>query len=171
MGVVILGAVWIVVVGAIVVVVVVVGAVKIVVVVGEMVVVVGEIVVVVVVVGAVKIVVVVGEMVVVVGEIVVVVGAVKVLVVSSGVKVGAVWIVSTVRGASSGVNIGVGRVPGATACGCGSGVGRPKRAAGGATSTGGVVPCSAAKAVWSRLTSSMTPALFCMLVTPSKTRS
>src|SRR6267143_3734647 len=154
-----------------VVVVVVVGAVRIVVV--------GEMVVVVVVVGAVKIGVVVGEMVVVVGEIVVVVGAVKVLVVSSGVKVGdvwsvvvgAVWIVSTVRGASSGVNIGVGRVPGATACGCGSGVGRPKRAAGGATSTGGVVPCSAAKAVWSRLTSSMTPALFCMLVTPSKTRS
>src|SRR5882762_8070856 len=113
MGVVILGAVWIVVVGAIVVVVVVVGAIK--------------------------IVVVVGEMVVVVGEIVVVVGAVKVLVVSSGVKVGDV---STVRGASSGVNIGVGRAAGATACGlsalpsswrvcgviCGSGVGRPKRA-------------------------------------------
>src|SRR6267143_5714982 len=82
-------------------------------------------VVVVVVVGAVKIGVVVGEMVVVVGEIVVVVGAVKVLVVSSGVKVGevwsvvvgAVWIASTVRGASSGVNIGVGRAPGAMACG------------------------------------------------------
>src|SRR6267143_321852 len=97
-------------------------------------------VVVVVVVGAVKIGVVVGEMVVVVGEIVVVVGAVKVLVVSSGVKmgevwsvvVGAVWIVSTVRGASSGVNIGVGRL---------------KMAAGGGTSTGATLPCSAAKAV------------------------
>jgi len=111
----------------------------------------------VVVVGAVKIVVVVGEMVVVVGEIVVVVGAVKVLVVSSGVKVGevwsvvvgAVWIASTVRGASSGVNIGVGRAPGATACGVivGSGVGRLKMAAGGGTSTGATLPCSAAKAV------------------------
>ena len=116
-----------------VVVVVVVGAVRIVVV--------GEMVVVVVVVGAVKIVVVVGEMVVVVGEIVVVVGAVKVLVVSSGVKVG--------KGASSGVNIGVGRPPGATACGVivGSGVGRLKIAAGGGTNTGATLPCSAAKAV------------------------
>src|SRR2546421_2000173 len=126
-------------------------------------------VVVLVVVGAVKIVVVVGEMVVVVGEIVVVVGAVKVLVVSSGVEmgelwsvvVGAVWIVSTVRGASSGVNIGVGRAPGATAC-ClsalpsswrvcgaivGSGVGRLKMAAGGGASIGAPVACSAAKAV------------------------
>src|SRR6267378_2651653 len=141
-----------------VVVVVVVGAVRIVVV--------GEMVVVVVVVGAVKIVVVVGEMVVVVGEIVVVVGDVKVRVVSSGVKVGevwsvvvgAVWIVSTVRGASSGVNIGVGRAPGAMACGLsalpsswrsdcgaivGSGVGRLKMAAGGGTSTGATLPCSA----------------------------
>src|SRR2546421_5482093 len=98
-------------------------------------------VVVLVVVGAVKIVVVVGKMVVVVGEIVVVVGAVKVLVVSSGVKVGevwsvvvgAVWIVSTARGASSGVDIGVGRVCGVIV---GSGVGRLKMAAGGGTTTG-----------------------------------
>jgi hypothetical protein len=59
--------------------------------------------------------------------------------VSSGVRSGAVWIFAAVSVLPSSGRSDRGPD--------GGGVGRPKMAAGGATSTGGAVPCSATKAV------------------------
>src|SRR6185436_9197909 len=101
-----------------------------------------------------------------------------VMVVVGEVRIGAVWIlVST--GLRVGATIVPSRIPGSRSVGratspfwpsrgCwsttpGTGVGRPKRTGGATMICGARLPGRAMKAVWSRFTSSVVPALFSML--------